>query len=279
MKRLLTTGLALLLVLMMIPAAFAAQPSEEFMFELSVDGSDTKQVEPGDIITVMFTLVRTDSDDAYQMYGMQNQIRYDSNFFELVEGSAMLADGIQTTDLGMRDESREFYMNFLSLTGGQQWNSRTIVGSFQLKVIGTGGTTKITNENYLVSTEDGTGSYQAECRDVTVSISSDCTVTFESNGGSPVAEMTVPCGERLEKPADPTREGYVFEGWYRDFDLKEAWNFKEDSVEGNMTLYAKWSDESVGGPGQMGFVWLLVLIVILGTAVVVWILLKKRQKK
>ena len=64
--------------------------------------------------------------DAYTMYGMQNEIRYDSNFFQLVEGSALLSNGISTTDIGLRDNYREFYMNFVSLSGGEEWERPSV---------------------------------------------------------------------------------------------------------------------------------------------------------
>ena len=164
MKKVLAFVLAAVLLLSCIPTAYAAE-EKGFFFELSVDGSDTRQVQPGDVITVVFHLNRTD-DAPYDMYAMQNEIRYDSNFFQLVEGSALLSDGIQTTDLGLRDNYREFYMNFLSLSGGEQWSARHLVGSIQLKVIGQSGVTQITNQDYLVSSADGTSHYEAACQDV-----------------------------------------------------------------------------------------------------------------
>ena len=194
MKKVRAFVLAAVLLLSCIPTAYAAE-EKGFFFELSVDGSDTRQVQPGDVITVVFHLNRTDDDAPYDMYAMQNEIRYDSNFFQLVEGSALLSDGIQTTDLGLRDNYREFYMNFLSLSGGEQWSARHLVGSIQLKVIGQSGVTQITNQDYLVSSADGTGHYEAACQDVTIIISTDCTVRFETNGGTEIPDQTVQYGE------------------------------------------------------------------------------------
>ena len=271
-KKILGIMLALMMLLINTTTTFAADDSREYFFELSVDGSDTKQVQTGDIITVVFNLKRTDSDKSYQMYGMQNEIRYDSEFFELVENSALLSDGIHTTDLGLRDNYREFYMNYVSFSGGEEWNAERLVGSFQLKVIATSGVTKITNQDYSVSTSDGMEHYAATCQDVTIILTTDCTVNFESNGGSAVESQTVQYGEVIERPDDPVREGYELAGWYSDLDLQNEWDFENDKVEGNMTLYAKWQkegtapivepEESADAKNGFSMLWLLLLLLL-----------------
>ncbi|HHX80199.1 MAG TPA: InlB B-repeat-containing protein, partial [Acholeplasmataceae bacterium] len=65
-------------------------------------------------------------------------------------------------------------------------------------------------------------------------------VSFESNGGTPLRDVLVPLGDVLEKPDDPKKEGYVFEGWFIDIDLTTEYEFDEP-VEKDMTLYAKWN--------------------------------------
>ena len=240
MKRVISLILAVMLALSFAVTAYATDDSREFFFELSVDGGSEKKVLPGEIITVVFTLHRTDSEESYDMYAMQNEIRYDSAFFKLVEGSAMLSDGISTTEIGLRDTFREFYMNFVSMSGGESWDAKRLVGSFQLEVVGQGGVSKITNEDYLVSTADGTDSFAATCQDVTIILTTDCTVTFETNGGSALPSQTVQYGEHLSRPDNPIRKDYRLVGWYTDIDLQNPWDFDTDTVKGNMTLYAKW---------------------------------------
>ena len=66
------------------------------------------------------------------------------------------------------------------------------------------------------------------------------TVSFESNGGSEVQSIGVSHGSLLEKPSDPTYEGYNFVGWYKESDLINEWNFSNEYVLGNISLYAKW---------------------------------------
>ncbi len=62
------------------------------------------------------------------------------------------------------------------------------------------------------------------------------TVNFDSNGGSRVESTTVAAGEKLTPPEVPTKEDYVFTGWY---DKNGAWDF-ETAVTGDMTLVAMW---------------------------------------
>lgn len=48
-------------------------------------------------------------------------------------------------------------------------------------------------------------------------------------------------GNLLPRPADPVKSGYRFEGWFKDEECLNAWDFGTDTVESNITLYAKWT--------------------------------------
>ena len=62
-------------------------------------------------------------------------------------------------------------------------------------------------------------------------------VTFDSDGGSEVAQQTVGHGKAVsKKPADPKREGYVFGGWHLN---GESYDF-DAVVTGDVTLKASW---------------------------------------
>ena len=67
------------------------------------------------------------------------------------------------------------------------------------------------------------------------------TVTFETSGGSAVAPVTVDAGSTVTKPADPTKSGYTFGGWYKDSTLQTPWDFANGTVTADTTLYAKWT--------------------------------------
>ena len=71
-------------------------------------------------------------------------------------------------------------------------------------------------------------------------------VSFESNGESAVSTFRVAQGKPMTQPGDPTREGRQFLGWFVDEELTQAWDFSQP-VSGDMTLYAKWSEETGDG--------------------------------
>jgi len=69
------------------------------------------------------------------------------------------------------------------------------------------------------------------------------TVTFDSQGGSAVEPQTVLSGKAATQPANPTKTGYTFDGWYKEAAGTTAWNFS-DKVSDDITLYAKWTVET-----------------------------------
>lgn len=75
------------------------------------------------------------------------------------------------------------------------------------------------------------------------------TITFNTNGGSPIGQETVKEGLLLKKPDDPTKAGYTFAGWYRDAELTKPYDFLNAIVE-DMTLYAKWEQPMAPNPGK-----------------------------
>ena len=70
------------------------------------------------------------------------------------------------------------------------------------------------------------------------------TVSFDANGGSAVSSQQVSEGGHAAEPDAPTRNGYVFRGWYSDSGLSNAWDFGSDTVNSALTLYARWESQS-----------------------------------
>jgi len=66
-------------------------------------------------------------------------------------------------------------------------------------------------------------------------------VTFDSQGGSTVNSQTVEDGELVTEPTAPMKAGYTFAGWYKELECINAWDFVDDMVTSDVTLYAKWA--------------------------------------
>lgn len=65
-------------------------------------------------------------------------------------------------------------------------------------------------------------------------------MTFDTNGGSAVTPSFIENGSIIGDLPTPTQEGKYFEGWYTDAECSTAYN--GETLLGDTTLYAKWSD-------------------------------------
>ena len=74
-----------------------------------------------------------------------------------------------------------------------------------------------------------------------LSMSGGFTVSFDSVGGSIVESQRLRYGDQICEPEAPTRENYVFDGWYYDSEGKHEFDFETSSAQGSMTLFAVWS--------------------------------------
>ena len=93
-----------------------------------------------------------------------------------------------------------------------------------------------------LDTINGIGNYSITYNlHVTITDKDTYKVEFDPNGGSSVPAIeNVVSGSKITKPADPTKSGYKFAGWYRDAALTDPWDFDNDVVTADITLYAKW---------------------------------------
>lgn len=76
------------------------------------------------------------------------------------------------------------------------------------------------------------------------------TVTFDANGhGTAPTAQTVASGATASEPTAPTADGWTFGGWYKEAGCSNAFDFNT-AITGNITLYAKWTENSGGVPGN-----------------------------
>ena len=101
-----------------------------------------------------------------------------------------------------------------------------------------GNATAVLNGNTLAVTHNGsTTEYLKKVAYV---------VSFNTAGGSSVAPVTVINGKTLAAPADPSKDGNVFLGWYADEALKTPYSFGSATVTADTVVYAKWAETGVG---------------------------------
>ena len=105
--------------------------------------------------------------------------------------------------------------------------------------------------NYSVTNTDGTVVYFIDAQAASdyakesgaqAPVVLKVTVNFDSNQGTAVDSQLVPVGDKVVKPADPTKEGYTFSGWFTNEDCTNAYDFDADvdGTQPEFTLYAGW---------------------------------------
>ncbi|MBO5773791.1 MAG: leucine-rich repeat protein, partial [Clostridia bacterium] len=65
-------------------------------------------------------------------------------------------------------------------------------------------------------------------------------ISFNTNGGSQVKSITLKSGSNLVLPDAPTKEGYVFTGWFLDNECKREVNVALFRAVSNTTIFAGW---------------------------------------
>ena len=154
-----------------------------------------------------------------------------------------LEEGPETGTYYYEDEYGE---NLLTLSGGQyftfNYRGENLSGKYKLK------DGAITLDFSKKGEEDAVGTLEETVLSFTYNGASvrflknvAYKVTFNSNGGSDVAAKNVKNGKTLAKPADPTKAGNKFIGWYKDKDCKGLpFSFETDAITANTDLYALW---------------------------------------
>ncbi|MBR5128781.1 MAG: InlB B-repeat-containing protein, partial [Firmicutes bacterium] len=61
-----------------------------------------------------------------------------------------------------------------------------------------------------------------------------------TNGGSYVPLIAKGYEEKVTKPADPTKLGYIFDGWYTDEEFTKPYTFPKAMPNKDTNIYAKW---------------------------------------
>lgn len=130
----------------------------------------------------------------------------------------------------------------LKIEGGKlnvtSWRVTPAAAAVDATIAVSGGTfTAAVPENYCAA-----GYAPTANADGTYGVEKAVTVNFDSNQGTAVDSQLVAVGSKVVKPADPTKEGYTFTGWFTDEDCTNAYDFDTvvDDTKSEFTLYAGW---------------------------------------
>lgn len=181
MKHWMSLLLCLSLLVCLLSTASASE-LRSYQLDLSADGEYEKEVATGQVVTVQLVLRRTDSLEKAELYALQTELLYDDSFFSFVPESVITAPGVEWSDLERRDGGRAFYFSFVSFSGGELWEAETVVGSFQLQVTATEGTSRILPVNSLISAQNGRDSFVCTDNSVTFTVTSEPSSTKTPNG-------------------------------------------------------------------------------------------------
>ena len=112
-----------------------------------------------------------------------------------------------------------------------------------------------------------------------------CTVVFDTDGGSLIQSVTLGAGQLLNKPTDPTKEGYEFLYWTLN---GKEFNF-ETPITGDMTLVAKWkevtnpvepqTDKPKVNGGGIALIVGSSVVAVAGIGLLVFLLIRKKKMK
>ena len=78
---------------------------------------------------------------------------------------------------------------------------------------------------------------------VYLSMTGGFNISFDTRGGSEVAMQRLRYGQSVSEPPVPTKEGYVFLGWYADEGLTKKVDVANMTATENAILYASWGEK------------------------------------
>ena len=195
--------------------------------------------------------------------------------------SGSIANNYYNTMVAYRAEVTGVTVSPSSVTvqkGLSQQFTATVTGTYDppldvaWSVSGALGSTSISNTGLLTVGADETSNAltvkaastydTSKFATASVTVPQAVTVTFDAQGGSAVPSQIVNYNSTITKPADPARSGYSFAGWYTDTTYTTQWNFANDKVTDDVTLYAKWN-----------IVYVYILLIVILPAIIFTILL------
>ncbi len=108
----------------------------------------------------------------------------------------------------------------------------------------TGALTGLEEGTYYIRIAASESTLASDVQVITLEVEEIVVVTFNANGhGSAPAPVEIKSGSKIPEPDAPSATGYIFGGWYLHSDCndEDRWPFNTSGLNGDATLYAKWS--------------------------------------
>ncbi len=175
LKKIISVLLAAVMTLAVPLCSWADDNGEmSFRFDLTVNGQTSVTVQPGSEVDVEARLVRTDTDESFDMYAVQYDIWYDSDIFELIADSLSGGTHELRINESSLDGSREGWRSvsasaYSTSASGDKWANGDTVVAFKLKAK-RAGIASLQSKNYYVSRSDGMSSYDVSANDAVVTV-------------------------------------------------------------------------------------------------------------
>ncbi len=125
-----------------------------------------------------------------------------------------------------------------AISANSTYSTGTISASTNVvfKCTGTDKNSRLYLNSLSVSYDAGSG---------TVTTQYDVTFDYQGHGTNSTSKVNE--GLTVSKPNDPTAEGYTFGGWFKEPACTTAWDFANDTITSDTTIYAKWTEEEMDG--------------------------------
>ncbi|MCR5825724.1 MAG: S-layer homology domain-containing protein [Oscillospiraceae bacterium] len=265
----LTAAMAMLLCAGLSVSAAAAD-TLSFAFDLNVGGENAVSVTAGEAILVSVTLRRTDADEGFSVFALQDEIVYDVGFFETVKADDVVT-GVAETGLVQYFGAP---MIKVSCMGQTFADAETVISSFYMRPkanLPEGASTTVYALSAKVIDEAQTTA-AATTKPLTVTVGETpkptCSVTYQLLGGTmdptafpevdaaleedevPVYAVPVLKNSTVTLPPAAAKEGHTFVGW-SDGEKTYAPGARY-FVTQDATICAVWKENEPAGGGNGG---------------------------